>query len=117
MVQWLNGLPEVRAVLAAEFQGKPIRKQNLSRWRKGGFNEAVKEDNTRREVQSFLKEIDGLKGAAKENLTDQLAFYLAVRAALQVIRLKSAPPILAKRFSAVAINPVVWRNFAARPTF
>jgi len=37
LVVWLNALPEVQAVLAAEFAGKPIREQNLSAWRKNGY--------------------------------------------------------------------------------
>jgi hypothetical protein len=36
---WLNSLPEVRAVLASDFDGKPVREQNLSQWRKGGHQE------------------------------------------------------------------------------
>ena len=30
LVAWLNGLPKVKAVVAAEFGGKPISEQNLS---------------------------------------------------------------------------------------
>jgi hypothetical protein len=37
LVAWLNSLPEVQALLAAEFDGKPIRQQNLSDWRKHGY--------------------------------------------------------------------------------
>jgi hypothetical protein len=37
LVEWLNGLPRVRALLAAQFQGQPIVAQNLSRW-KQAFN-------------------------------------------------------------------------------
>ena len=36
VVAWLNALPEVQAVVAAEFAGKPIRVQNLSEWRRHG---------------------------------------------------------------------------------
>ena len=39
LVAWLNGLPEVKAVVALEFGGKPIREQNLSEWRKGGYRD------------------------------------------------------------------------------
>ena len=39
LVVWLNSLPEVQAVLATEFGGKPIREQNLSEWRKGGYRD------------------------------------------------------------------------------
>jgi hypothetical protein len=39
LADWLNSLPEVKEVLAARFQGKPISEQNLSEWRQGGFAE------------------------------------------------------------------------------
>src|SRR5580658_951731 len=37
LVVWLNGLPEVQAMLAAHFQGQPIGEMNLSRWKNGGY--------------------------------------------------------------------------------
>ncbi len=39
LVAWLNGLPEVRAVLARGFDGKDITEQNLTAWRQGGFRD------------------------------------------------------------------------------
>ena len=36
---WLNSLAEVQAVLAEEFGGEPITENNLSRWRKGGYQD------------------------------------------------------------------------------
>ena len=37
LLPWLNALPAVRAVLAAEFDSRPISKQNLCKWRAHGF--------------------------------------------------------------------------------
>jgi len=39
LVAWLNELPEVRALLAAEFGGGVIKEQNLSNWKQGGFRD------------------------------------------------------------------------------
>ena len=39
ITQWLNSLPEVKAVLAERFDRRPISEQNLSDWRQGGFEE------------------------------------------------------------------------------
>ena len=36
---WLNSVPEVQAILAAQFGGAQIREQNLSEWRKGGYRD------------------------------------------------------------------------------
>jgi hypothetical protein len=37
LVAWLNGLPEVQRVVIAEFGGRPVREQNLSEWKQGGY--------------------------------------------------------------------------------
>jgi len=39
VLAWLNGLPEVREVLAREFSGASINHVNLSAWRQGGYRE------------------------------------------------------------------------------
>lgn len=37
LLAWLNGLPEVKAVVAHKFGGWPINGMNLNRWREGKF--------------------------------------------------------------------------------
>jgi hypothetical protein len=37
LVQWLNSLPEVRKIMARDFEGRPIKEQNLTEWKQGGF--------------------------------------------------------------------------------
>ena len=37
ILAWLNSLPEVQAILAAEFAGEPVKQQNLDGWKKTGF--------------------------------------------------------------------------------
>src|SRR5215471_11151907 len=39
ILPWLNSLPEVQAILAADFDNRSITKQNLSEWRQGGFRD------------------------------------------------------------------------------
>ena len=39
LLQWLNALKDVQALLQKNFAGVPISKQNLSEWRQGGFQE------------------------------------------------------------------------------
>jgi hypothetical protein len=36
LLKWLNSLPKVLALMTAEFGGKPVNKQSLSEWRRGG---------------------------------------------------------------------------------
>src|ERR1043165_10310960 len=37
ILAWLTSLPEVQAILAAEFAGEPVKQQNLDGWKKTGF--------------------------------------------------------------------------------
>jgi hypothetical protein len=39
LLPWLNSLPEVQAILSEKFGSRPINKQNLSQWRRGGFRD------------------------------------------------------------------------------
>jgi hypothetical protein len=39
LVEWLNGLPAAQAVLKERFEGRPISEQNLSEWKKGGYED------------------------------------------------------------------------------
>src|SRR5437867_3557647 len=39
LLEWLNSLPEVKSLLAAEFGGCPVSKQNLSEWRQHGYRQ------------------------------------------------------------------------------
>jgi len=49
LLRWLNRMPKVRKVLAAQFGARPINKQNLSDWRLGGYRdwERAEEDRAR----------------------------------------------------------------------
>lgn len=37
ILQWINSLPEVQAVLKADFEGEPLNRQNLQNWQKSGL--------------------------------------------------------------------------------
>lgn len=39
LVDWLNGLEPVQAILTEEFGGRPISEQNLSEWKQGGYRD------------------------------------------------------------------------------
>jgi hypothetical protein len=44
ILAWLNADPKTRARLDRRFEGKPITRQNLSKWRRGGFVEWKKHE-------------------------------------------------------------------------
>ncbi len=39
LIPWLNEQPEVQKMITEEFAGHPIRQQNLSQWRQGGYRD------------------------------------------------------------------------------
>ena len=45
LVDWLNGLPEVQAVMAQHFGGRPLKSQNLSEWKSGGYQDWLLKEN------------------------------------------------------------------------
>jgi hypothetical protein len=88
LVEWLNSLPEVGKVLAAEFDGHPMREQNLSEWRKGGYRDWLAEQEACEVLGEMVAEGEELKGRFGESVSDKLAGWLiphymgAARAAL-----------------------------------
>ncbi len=82
LVSWLNSLPEVVALTDAEHEGKPLREQNLSEWRKGGYRDW----QIRQEAAEIAKRLgeDAADWRADDpvSLTDSLAHWIAARFAL-----------------------------------
>ena len=75
LAAWLNGLPEVQAMLKEEFNGVPISEQNISIWRKYGYRDWLR----RREAQRMAAEIGELPAAAGSPVTDQISAWGSVR--------------------------------------
>jgi hypothetical protein len=90
LVAWLNGLPEVQAVLAAEFNGKPIAECNLSRWKNGGYESWEEEQSLREAATAMIEESPALKEADKDGLSDRMALLLTARMALRIKHLDFA---------------------------
>ena len=82
LVAWLNGLPEVQAVVIAEFGGKAIREQNLSEWRQGGYGDWLAQQAALEQGRQLATEVAELQQASKGPLTDLLAGWLAAHYAV-----------------------------------
>ena len=78
LAAWLNAQPEVSAMLAAEFAGRPIREQNLSEWRQHGYQQWL-------EQRQSLALAQEMTSTPNQPMTDQLAgwttahYLLAIR--------------------------------------
>jgi hypothetical protein len=91
ILEWLNGLPEVREMLREHFEGAPINKQNLSEWRVGGHEEWVRHNEALETMYRFTGKADDILDAANEEpLSDRLALLLVVELA------KTAEELLAQ---------------------
>jgi hypothetical protein len=67
ILPWLNALPEVQAVLAAEFEGVPVSDQNLSAWRSTGYADylrRVERVERTRELAKYAAEVSRANGAS-----------------------------------------------------
>jgi hypothetical protein len=78
LLGWLNDLPALKDILARQFGGAALTKQNLYEWRLGGFAEwqarrEIIEDT--RELAADAKEVNTAGG----KITDHLATALAAR--------------------------------------
>jgi hypothetical protein len=79
LLAWLNELPQVRHVLARDFGGCAISKQNLCEWRAGGFAEWQARQETLAQARELADEATELAAATEGKMTDQLATVLAAR--------------------------------------
>ncbi len=89
VVEWLNSLPAARAVLRAEFGGKPIRKQNLSEWMHGGYRDWLKTEVAMAEVRRLVERGQALKESGRGALSDYLATWVAAQYAVTTSQLQS----------------------------
>jgi hypothetical protein len=78
-LNWLNALPEVKAVLARDFGGEPIGKQNLYEWRQGGFVEWQTRQDLLEQARDLAADAEELDATANGKLLDGLATALSIR--------------------------------------
>jgi hypothetical protein len=86
IAEWLNALPEVIAVLAAEFDGQPINDVNLSNWKLGGYRDWETQQEALEAVRRFSGDATELSQAAGGQIADQLAVCLTARIAVALQR-------------------------------
>jgi hypothetical protein len=91
LVQWLNSLPEVQAVMQEAFEGRPISEENVSQWKNGGFLIWAAGERSWETVCAFMDGTSALKSAAKGGLTDSMALMMAAIMAGQMHNLDGIP--------------------------
>jgi len=81
IAEWLNTLPEVASLMAAEFDGQPINDNNLSNWKLGGYRDWEDHQAALESTLQFQSEAAQLSQAGGPQLADQLALCLTARLA------------------------------------
>ena len=61
LVEWLNGLPKVQAILQKSFEGRPITEDNLSEWKNGGYLSWEAGERLADKVMQVLARTDALE--------------------------------------------------------
>jgi hypothetical protein len=77
LLNWLNAIPGVPAMLASDFAGEPITKQNLYEWRQGGFLEWPAQQEMFEEARELAANAGPMAAPPNHDLTEQLAAVLA----------------------------------------
>src|SRR5450432_3721255 len=86
IVAWLNSRPEVQSVVAAEFNAKPIREQNISEWKKGGYRDWQAQQEAMEIAGRLGEDAAEWTGEGRSPLTDTLAHFLVARYAVATRR-------------------------------
>ena len=106
LVAWLNELPAVRALLAAEFGGAAIKEQNLTNWKQGGFRDWRMEQQAEAFAQSAAAggRLTGQQDGAERQLqptpvtAEQLVTSLTIRYLMVVREWMQSPMPVERRW-------------------
>src|SRR5205085_7915166 len=79
ILPWLNSLPEVKTLLAAEFDSAPITKQNLSEWKNGGFRDWLVRQDALEFIQNLETEENPGQPSPSPDFTHKLSRWLALQ--------------------------------------
>jgi hypothetical protein len=89
IVEWLNSLPEVTALMDAEFDGQPVNEPNLSNWKSGGYLDWQAQQEALEATRQLGSDAVELEDTNGTNYTEQLALCLAARLAIALRNLNA----------------------------
>ena len=90
LLDWLNSLREVHAILAADFASQPVSPANLSQWKNGGYSDWL----TRRDALALARDLDDEAALGDDSLAglfaDKLARWLSLHYASVAVQTLAA---------------------------
>jgi hypothetical protein len=106
ILPWLNGLPEVQAVLAERFHNEPLSYSNLTQWRKTGFHDWLDSREARQLVAELAREAAKLSAANQSSIAQGALALASLRLMQAIPDRPSHPP--------AALAPIVRALVAVR---
>src|SRR5580658_7093048 len=88
---WLNALPAVRQVMEARFGGAPITKENLARWRHGGYAFWLANETAKEAIAFMDGACKGIDQSQRDALTGQIALLVTARMAVELRKFHEMP--------------------------
>jgi hypothetical protein len=79
ILPWLEGLPAVKKILAAQFDGKPINHQNLSNWRRGGHKQWLQRQEEVDEMRGLVEDAKDFSRTSDGSLAHGTASIVAAK--------------------------------------
>ena len=89
IVEWLNGLPKVKAVMAAQFDGQPVNETNLSNWRLGGYQDWLEHQEALDATRQLAEDAAEISKESRGDLAGKLAIVLTARLAVAMREMPS----------------------------
>jgi hypothetical protein len=89
LLAWLNSLPAAKEVLAAEFESSELNGDNLSRWRRGGYQDWLEEEQTKEAAVTLANRAAALEVLSVGSLTQNMALVTIARLAMELRRIES----------------------------
>ena len=103
LVAWLNGLPEVKALLESQFGGVPVSEKNLSGWRRGGFQDALVRERIFVDAQEMAADAKCERTVKDPRLRENLPALLSLRQAALLMNWKNeATPEFQRKLDALS---------------
>jgi hypothetical protein len=91
ILSWLNSLPEVRALLRKRFDGSPISRENLSRWRCGGYAGWLEHEQTKEAISVMAAACRNIEQEERDALTSQIATVVTARMVVELRKFDEMP--------------------------
>lgn len=89
ILDWLHDQEEAQVILIRQFESRPITEQNLSEWRRGGFQDWLERQEMKEALLKLEDDASDLEEATQGLATDRLSVLAAGALATVLVKLKS----------------------------